>query len=485
MAGGGGGMQPIFNAQATQLAAALQPANVQMALMVQRLSELVSASEGAGRATGDASKAAKKYQADLMDLAKRVKAGVVSVATTAVGSVTALAGQINQFARRFVEAFRPDVMLRFDRATKDLLATVGEGMVPVVELAIVATRLLGDTLNGVYEAVRPLIDQGIAILGPLLEQLTGFWRDLYGELIGNIVPVLQELLAVFGEYWADVIPVMIQAGMALASAQSDLVTGLLDGLMPAVKALLPLFKLLADVFAGLVPMIVMPIKMLATVVGPLIQLALTPLTVALKVATAVAQPLVAVFTAIAGAVSGVMNELSSLVNELLAAFADIVSELVDVVGELLRPVKDFVDMLVNEFVNAIKGVAKFVTTLIKTFRDFLGLAKPAADLNGSSFGKGASNPQFTSAEAAWRQIVEATAGMGRGTEEKPEERSASALEQIAAWLEQNGPAIVAWLNDRKQDVQNVRRGGEVAARIAAPVPMLLLDALRSTVLRSR
>lgn len=417
---------------------------------------------------------------EVAQLLTQVQAGVKSVATTALQSVTEITRQVNSFTRQFVEAFRPDVVMRFDRAARDLLATIGQGMVPVMEAGERVVRLLADTMDGLYKTVRPLIDGGFALLRPALEQVAIAVRELGGGVIGEMLPMVRQLAEVFKVYAAELLPVMLSAFKQLAPAVISVYALVISGLIPAIKAISPLLATVGKLSGSLLPILLMPFKLLAAVAGPFIQMALLPLTTGLRLLNVVLSPVVTVLTAVLDAFNSIYDAVSELVGEILSSLLNSVQELMSAVGDLLKPVADLGRLLLNGLVTAIRTATAAIIGIINSLREFLGIKKADVNLKGNSVGKATSQATFTSAEDSWRRVVEATASMGRGTEQKkPEERSASALEKIWGWIDTNKEGLSAVINRRKDNVANH------AAHSAAPIPMLMLDMMRNSVIRGR
>lgn len=378
---------------------------------------------------------------DIANLLGMVNTGVKAVATTALSSLTQIGDSVNAFTRKFVEAFRPDVVKRFDLVTKDLLGTIGEALVPVMERGGVVVRQLADLLNGVFRAIRPLIDRGFAVLDPLLATLATTVQKLASVMVGAMLPVYEQLIQYaerMAPVWAELIPLFARVGGAIIQFQAAFAAAL----MPVVVALVPIVKALADALAGLIPVLLIPFKAFAAVVGPLVKLALLPLTTGLTLAGKVVQPLAALLKGLGEAFGELAGEVAALAGDLLGAFVDVLAELAGVVLSLLDPVKDFVLLLANGLVTGLKAVVTGIKGLIASVREFLGLVKEGTGVDGDSRGKGARGVNFGSADSAWQNVVTATYGMGRQDEAKQATiKSASHLEVVGNWFRDNGPML--------------------------------------------
>jgi phage-related protein len=401
-----------------------------------------------------------------------LRAGVRSVATVAATAVTQLVGRIRQFTAGFVSAFRPDVVQRFDRAARDLYGTIGEALVPVMERGTRVVRGLGDTLNGVYQAVRPLIDQGFAILDPLMKSLGETVSKLVGVTLDAWLPSQQQMLEVVNQLapiLGDVVSLVAQVAGGFAQFQASVA----GALVPVLAAAVPLVKTVATVLAGVVPLLLTPFRVLAATVGPLVRVVFGPLMASMQVLGAVLQPVAAVVRAIGEAFGEVIGEVASLVGDVLNLLVGVLGEMLSVVGELLQPIKDFIGLLASGLVLAIKQVVVWVKQFVGVIRDMLGLprASGGGGVGGSSVGKGNASVSFTDSTEAWKKVVAATYGMGRGEKEKPAEaaavKSEGHLKAIAAFIGRIGQPFEAWLRAAVQAGQNVADGASKGGRIAS------------------
>jgi hypothetical protein len=103
----------------------------------------------------------------------------------------------------------------------------------------------------------------------------------------------------------------------------------------------------------------------------------------------------------------------------MKALLQIVTDIRDAVGDLFAPVQDLAQMMVSGLVWGLKQAVIWVRSFIDVVRNFFGLRRAAggADLGGSSVGKGTASVSFTDSTDAWKKVVAATYGMGRGEKE--------------------------------------------------------------------
>jgi phage-related protein len=416
---------------------------------------------------------------DIAAVMGQLRSGVAGVAAVAAKAVTDLVGLIRSSFAGFVGAFRPDVVQRFDRVAKDLYATIGEALVPVMLRCIDIVRWMGDTFNGLYRIARPLVDGALSAVVPLFQQMGEAINQYLGVAATAFLPILQQLVAVTAQLaplWGQ----NIQAITEVAATVVEFQSAIAGALLPVLSAVVPLVKVVADVVSGLLPIVLMPFKILAAVVGPLVQAILLPFTTSLQILGAILQPFAAVIRIVGESFGEIQDEVMSLVGDALTAFMAIVNKLRDAFGELFEPVRDFVSMLVGEVVAAFKQVVQWVRDAVNQIRDALGLPrKDGLKVDGNSVGKGAVGASFGSPEDMWKKVAQTTMGMSRG--EKLQQQQAndvsSIKEMVRALPVAIGSAVAA----------AIRGGGQVGATAAAGAGAaannLMADMVRMMTLR--
>lgn len=430
-----------------------------------------SASSGGGGAGGGV---------NFGQMAQGVRA-FAAVVGAVVTQVVALARRIASASRAYVEAFRPDVVKRFDIAAKDFTAVIGRSLVPVLQLATVISRELGGMLKGVLAALKPFTDIVMRSLNDLFKSLAETAKKFMADGLTPLLPVLEQvakyvqvalpmfagLAAVFGDTAATV----VQLAAALMGFQSAL-----------LNAILPVVGVVLKVVGALLKVILVPFKSLAAVLGPLVQIALHPLTTVLKVLTAVVDTLLTPVMELADAWAEVGGEIAALIGDVIQAFQDFGAELMEVLGGLISPALDLVKAVVKGVVGAIKTVVVWIRTFIDSIRSILGLPGDKVGPK-SNVGEAARSANFTSAEEAWKRIVESTASSGRGAAVSAQEKTATATQNLWRWFDQNKDKIGRFLD--RADTAGNGTGKVVtgAANVLAPIPSFILDAFRSTVLR--
>lgn len=392
----------------------LQPANVQLATMIEHLRKLTDAAQKKNRADNESEKTVRSSSRGILDMVGKLKRGVAAATATATGAIGSMVATVTQTLGQFVSAFRPDVIQRFQLVVRDVMASVGEALLPTMQAVIPMFRWLGDTLNGIYRNVRPLIAQGLALLAPLVETVGGAIRQLVGVSLAAWMPVQEAMLAVFQQLVGPlgaVVGLVAQVGGAIIQFQAAIA----GALVPVFTALVPLVKVVADVLGGFIPIVLLPFRALAAVVGPLVQMVLLPLTTTAKVLGAILQPWATVVKELGSAIGEVAGEITSLVGDVLGALVGMVQELIDAVGELLKPLRDLAMGLARWLVDAIRAVVSAIQDMVNWARELVGLSKitDMKDVKGDSFGKAANSPSFTSPEEMWKSVMKSTFGGGR------------------------------------------------------------------------
>lgn len=350
---------------------------------------------------------------DIAGLLAQVKAGVQGVTTAALAGLTVVTKEVNAFARSFVEAFRPDVVKRFDLAARDLTATIGEILVPVMQIATVVIREMGSVLNGLSAATKGIRDEGFALLLGVLKSVGGVVMDLVNATAADFIPIQKAVLKVV----KDLAPVFAQLFAAVApvvGAVMEFQAAIFTGLMPALAAVGSIVKVAGDLIGGLLPIVIMPFKMLAAVIGPIVQVALLPLTAAMQLLSAVMQPFASVFKAFGQAIDDVSTAVGDLVKDSLNAFMTIVGDLFKAFSDLFEPMREFVRTIVQNLIQGIADAVRWIVGVIKQLRELLGLpTQEVDDMNKDNTGKAARGVNFGSPDEMWRAVVKATAGAGR------------------------------------------------------------------------
>ncbi len=185
-----------------------------------------------------------------------------AVAAAVATAVAAAMSQVVTASRSFVQAFSPSTVLVFDLAVRDLTATIGVGLVPVITTATAFLRELGSALLPIADDFARVA----ATLGGAVLQLLRPFLNLIGQAGGEIVRLQQAAAGLFEivasalapilEALATVLAVVVKALAPLgwlAEALSPLFAVLgafAEAVMVVVKIFGAILDALAKVFAG-------------------------------------------------------------------------------------------------------------------------------------------------------------------------------------------------------------------------------------------
>lgn len=467
-----------------QLPMILQPVNVQLNELAKQLTALIQVTQKASTGTAQATASLQQSQSTLMALLGQVKTGVSAAMATAANSVTQLVGTVQSTMGQFVSAFRPDVMERFQIVVNDLMAVIGEVMVPIMQVATQMFRWLADTLAGVAQVVLPMVRTAIEALKPILEAVGSTLRGaLNFEVIEAQFKQFMAIIDALKEPILTLLPIFLQVVQVIQSINVAIV-GVMTGI---VKSLAPIVSALAAIVAPLIQMILMPFQVLASVIGPIIQIALLPLTIGFQILALSLKPLGIVLSA----VTGVMQPFIKVIDMIGQTFGDVFGMLTglfqdafQIVGELLQPLRTFFDDTLNYVVDQLKFLADKIKEWINDIRDFFGLellgGNKGIDAKDSK-GKGATQAAFTSTDELWKKLVASTFGAGRGMAEEYPKTTAAATTSIWKWIEGKKETIEAGFEAMSILADNLGVFGNVAAKtggmIGGPAMEMMIKSL--------
>lgn len=359
------GNNPIPQAEALHVA--LQPANVQMAILVDLMKKLAEETAKTTKVEEEAVKARKSSQQSLLSIAQQVRTGVVAAMATAAGAITGMVGQVKSLLGGFVSSFRPDVMKRFQLIVDDLMASIGENLVPLMIAAGQVFRWIGDTIAGVTKYVQPLIVGLIAAFGPLLKQFGAFYKSIINiNVLGAIFKLIGTAAATVSEYFKIMLPVLSAIGKVIQTIYGfgqKLITAFLN----IVKSVLSVIAVIAGPFGS--------------VLGSIAQ----------------------IFADVGETIGDAIGELAKAFGELLKEFIDIF------------PLVELLTAGLYGMANAMKYAAEKVREMVNLWRA-LHFLKPLedSDLRGDSRGKSAQPAAFTTTDEIWKKFQAQTFGGGRG-----------------------------------------------------------------------
>lgn len=126
----------------------------------------------------------------------KLSAGMGPVAAAAGGFV-GVAAQLPQLFKsaadgvaQYVAAFSPATAARYSQAWSDLSASIGEQLLPVLDMATGVVRFFGDVVAGLTPVIRPVIDQ----VTQIYSAFGGAFKDVFNELIKAFV-ILEPVLS--------------------------------------------------------------------------------------------------------------------------------------------------------------------------------------------------------------------------------------------------------------------------------------------------
>jgi hypothetical protein len=164
---------------------------------------------------------------------------IVGAVGTVVGSIVGAMAAVRSIIGPFVEAFDPSIMKRFALVSADLMASIGEQLVPIMRVANVIFRAVADTIAGMTSTVLPFVRRFADAVGRFSEAIVDGVRDI---LASGAVDAVFELLTAVLEDLTDVAVALIPSAVAI------------------VKVLLLFVQVAAEVGTAMLEMI--PIKSL-------------------------------------------------------------------------------------------------------------------------------------------------------------------------------------------------------------------------------
>lgn len=138
----------------------------------------------------------------------------------------------------FVAAFNPAVVEVMATAFRDLAATIGYGLEPVIQAATEIVRELAGAFGRVFEQLRPLVSELSAtlinVLVPLIQAAAVVFEALL-RVVEALMPVIRLLAAVL-EGVVTLFAAVIQIGAQIIGAVLEALFGSMGGLREATDA---------------------------------------------------------------------------------------------------------------------------------------------------------------------------------------------------------------------------------------------------------
>lgn len=238
---------------------------------------------------------------------------VAGAAGAAVGALEALVNVSTQFAG----LLSPTLLQVFNTALKDLQATVGVALLPVLQAAAGATREFGELL---LPAMREL--------APVVAEIANIMRGQLSVEMQVVVAVVRALIPV------------LSAVSSIMAVTTEITKGLLSALVPIITAIGTNFSQLA----GVIKIIMAPLQVIFAILSDV-----------QRVASAFGTALQAVFASfnplgkVVGGVAGAMDGLRGGFQALLKAVVIVGAGLIKLFGGSLG------DQFLKEFSTALQG----------------------------------------------------------------------------------------------------------------------------------
>lgn len=148
------------------------------------------------------------------------------IAGSGIGDASkALIGQFQNIAGAvtpFVEAFDPSTVIAFQMAFRDLQASIGIGLAPVLKTITQYFRMLASVLLPIMEQLQPVFEQ----LGEVFLTLSDQYLTVFQTAIEAIIPILETVVGLFNAL-TPVIKGTIAIFTGLLQGVTSLITGLL------------------------------------------------------------------------------------------------------------------------------------------------------------------------------------------------------------------------------------------------------------------
>lgn len=312
-----------------------------------------------------------------------------SVANTATSSLDALTSAISSTVGRFVALYNPAALIRFDLAVKDLNATIGRALLPVLERFTVVIREIGNAVVGLSPAGNKMIGV-LAAVGVGLATATVATGVFFGVMSGAIVGL-------------TVLAGALGTATAIATAGISLIFGAVAGAITTFATGAAAFG-----FVG---------SEMASLKATLQQFA--------QVATSAFEALSRRFDQLMTALKPLRDALGELAMAQFEGFTTSLIVMMDAFAlhvQLMQPV-------IMLAVSALKYMTDGIRALTTAVRYFLGIE--SGSRRGDATGMAVRDVRFGSPEDAWREAMKASFSLG--SEGKEDYAQKSALHLLNIW----------------------------------------------------
>ena len=204
------------------------------------------ATAGAGAAAGGVAGAASAVAAPLAAVAAGAAAAGVAIAgigAAAMKGAESILGMA-QASVRYVEAFAPSSVMAFNLAMRDLNATIGVALKPIVDMGTSFARMLASTLLPITKQLAGVMDQ----FGKAVLKIADVGLNAFGKAMEQAMPIIQSIVGIISDSVVPVVNSIIEVASAIVGAVMPVAQLLIDVLAPPLK-------MVADLLSGLTPII--------------------------------------------------------------------------------------------------------------------------------------------------------------------------------------------------------------------------------------
>ncbi len=179
--------------------------------------------------------------------------GLKTAAAPLTGMVGALGGMVGAISGignavgDFVKAANPAVFQAFSFATKDLMASIGIGLMPVMKFLTVVARALADVFFAVAQPIAKLMDAVLKPLGEIVTTLVNTFGPVL-NIFGQLVGVVAEVVAPFAKLLAS----FVQIVALPIEIVFRVLAKVLEVLLIPLRLIAAVFNFVVDAIAGFI-----------------------------------------------------------------------------------------------------------------------------------------------------------------------------------------------------------------------------------------
>jgi len=122
--------------------------------------------------------------------------GAATALATPAGAIMSALGPV----MAMVSKANPAVVERLEQAFSDVLGTIGQALIPVVEAVTPVVRMLGDTLASVLDPA--LVGEIVSAFQPLIES--------FGDILKTLAPALKDIVKIAADLLVPVIKLIAE-----------------------------------------------------------------------------------------------------------------------------------------------------------------------------------------------------------------------------------------------------------------------------------